>query len=395
MTQLFALLTLAVGHAPRTDFEIRTVTGEARHAEVQRLKDGSITLKDGESIAGKEWYALHRASAALPDWPCVPHVELVNGDRFVGTVTGSDGDKLRLRLAIPGPMQEITIPLSALRVAWLVRRPESEPKWLDGPRSRDVLQSRNGDLLHGSLTAIDLSRGSITYQTDGKDRFLDLAKVAAIGFNTDLARNRRPKGSFYRATLVDGSRISATALAFDGKNWKLETLFRDTVTLPEDQLIAIDVEQGPALYLSGLRPANYSYHSFDGEQHPWAPDRSATGEAIRLKSAAGESTFDRGIGLRSDCTITYSLDGKFRRLESTAGLDSRSGVKGDVLLSIAVDGKEKSLPGGGRVNIATSPIDLRIDLTGAKELTISVRRANGANVQNHLNLAEARLVRAE
>src|SRR5205823_1367578 len=113
---------------------------------------------------------------------------------------------------------------------------------------------------------------------------------------------------------------------------------------------------------------------------------------MRLKTPHGESTFDRGVGLHAACTITYALGGKYRRFETLAGLDARSGLRGDAVLVVMIDGKERSLPADGRLAAAEPPIAVELDVTGAKELTIAVRRGSGGNVQDHVNLAEARLV---
>ena len=61
-------------------------------------------------------------------------------------------------------------------------------------------------------------------------------------------------------------------------------------------------------------------------------------------------------------------------------------------MTIHVDGKEQELPGGGKLTIAGGPVAVRLDVKAAKELKIIVRQASGGNVQDHVNLAEARLI---
>src|SRR5262249_55045054 len=160
--------------------------------------------------------------------------------RITGTIVSADGDSLRLLLPIRGPEQILRIPLSALRAAWITRRPEDDPAWLTGPRKRDVIQSRSGDLTLGAIAGIDADRKLIRYQADGKEQQLLLSRIAAIGFNTDLARARQPKGQYYRLTFADGTRLRATDLSFDGANWIAQTLFKDTVRIPASNLISID-----------------------------------------------------------------------------------------------------------------------------------------------------------
>lgn len=393
MTHTFAFLLAACGQAP-AGFELRAAAGP-KAGEVQSVAaDGTVTLAGGDTVAGGIWYGLRRTPGILPDWPREPHAELVNGDRIRGTVAAADGDAVRLRLALPGPEQTVRLPLSALRAVWLTRRPADDPGWLAGPRKRDVIQARNGDLSLGALMAIDPAANAVRFQADGKDHRLDLSRVSAVGFNTDLARARRPKGPYYRLTLADGTRLSATGVTFDGRNWTAQTLFKEGVRIPADRVLSVDVEQGKAVMLSDLKPAKYQYQPFDAEEYSWAADRSVTGDALRLKTAAGESTFDRGLGLHAECTITYALAGKYRRFEALAGLDARTGVRGEAVLAVVVDGKERELPGGGRLTLAGGPLAVSIDVSAGKELTIVVRRGNGGIVQDHVDLAEARVVLA-
>jgi NPCBM/NEW2 domain len=392
LTAAFLVLPVTCAGAPPS-FEVRVHDGKHLLGEIEAVARGRISLTGRATVPGDEWYTIRRSPWVLPPWPDAPHVELTNGDVVRADVVESDGTTIRLRLAVPAtPAQTLRFPLSALRVAWLTRRDDRQPTWLAGPRKRDVIQSRAGDVSLGAISAIDTTRNVVRFQTDGRDQQLELTKVAAIGFNTDLARVRRPKGPYYRLTLTDGTRLSVLSLGSDGRSWTAESLYKETVRIPFDYLVAADVEQGKVVSLSDLKPTKYQYQSFDGEDFALATDCCVTGRPMRLKLVNGESTFDRGIGLHAECTVTYRLDEKYRRFEALAGLDARSGARGDCVLVILVDGKERELPGGGRLRLAASPIPVQIDVRAAKELNIAVRRGNGGNVQDHVNLADARLV---
>ena len=184
--------------------------------------DGSVAVGD-KTVAGGEWYSVRRADAALPPWPRAPHVELTNGDRLVGTVNEADGDALRLARGFPGEADKLVrFPLSALRAVWLTppagRRPG--PRLADGPpQARPVpgSQRRLGDRgADGHRPGPQ--RGPVPGRRQGPTRW-NSTKLAAVGFNTDLARVRRPKGPYYRLTLADGSRLSVQSVTFDGRVW--------------------------------------------------------------------------------------------------------------------------------------------------------------------------------
>lgn len=385
---------LACGNMPVSAMEIRTLEGDPVVGELKSVaSDGSITLTDGRKIKAGDWYSVR--NGLLPPWPRSPHVELTNDDRIAGAVIDADGDTLHLRPAIAGePSQSIRLPLSALRAVWFNHRPTDfrDPVWLGTPRKRDVIQARSGDIVSGAMTGIDAAKNVLRYQSDGKDHQLELMKVFAVGFNTDLARARRPKGPYYRMTLKNGSRLSVTTITFDGEKWSALTPFKETIRMPADQLASVDVEQGKIVYLSDVKPSKYQYQPFDGEEYSWVADRAVTGRPLVLKTPAGASYFDRGVGLHAECSATYSLDSKYRRFEAIVGVDALSGVRGDSILVVLVDGKEQPLPRGGRLTYALGPLALRIDISGAKELTIVLRRQSGGYVQDHVDLAEARLV---
>jgi hypothetical protein len=390
---IFVLIACAAD--PRPEFELKVIGGEPLTGILTVVKaDGTVTLVDDKVTAAGDWYSLRRIGTVLPHWPKGAHAEFNNGDRVRGTVAGADGDALRLTLSWPGaPDQVLRFPLSSLRAVWFrSRADETDPTWLAAPRKRDAILSRNGDLTFGAFTGIDTAKSQLRYEVDGKAREMSLSKLAAIGFNPDLARVRRPKGPFYRLTLADGTRLSAASIAFDGRVWVAETLFMESIKVPADRLISVDVEQGKAVDLSSLKPTKYEYRSFDGEDHSWIADRSVAGQVMRLKTADGESTFDRGIGLHAECTTSYALAGKYRRFESLAGLDARSGLRGDAELAISLDGKSVEMPKGGRLTQSGGPLAIHIDVTGAKELTIAIRKGNGGIIQDHIDLAEAILV---
>jgi hypothetical protein len=390
----FIFILAICGADVPTQLEVRTIADRPVVGDIRTIgADGDITLADGTVISAGEWYSIRRAGV-LPPWPREPHAEFNNGDRIRGSVAGADGDALRLVVTWGGPAeQQLKFPLSSLRAVWLRNRPDDiDPHWLTTPRKRDVLVARNGDLAQGALTSIDVSRSQVRFQADGQDRELLLSKVVAIGFNSDLARARQPKGPFYRLTLADGTRIGVTSVAFDGRLWTAQTTAKEMVKILPDRIVSVDVEQGRVVPLADLKPVMYQYQSQDGESYSWAAHRSAGGQAMKLKAATGQSTFDRGLGLHAECTITYALDGKYRRFETLAGLDAQTGIRGDAVLSIQLDGKEVELPSGGRLTNVAEPLPIKVDVTNAKRLTIMVRQGNGGIVQDHVNLAEARLV---
>lgn len=391
MMPVFLSLLFIVGQAG-SEYELRSIGDGTRKVTIASVAaDGSITTTDSAKIAGTDWYSLRRTNL-LPAWPRCSQLELLIGDRIAGRLQNADGDAVNWRIMSNGKEQAVRVPISAVRVAWLARTADLEPDWLGGSRKRDVFAMRSGSFVHGALSDVDGAKGILRYQQDGKDQQLELGRVSAIAFNTELARLRRPKGQYYLVTFADGSRLSATQASFDGNTWSLQTPFKQQLRLPAADVVSVDVEQGRVTWLSELKPKDYQYQSFDGERIEWARDRCVSGQPLRLKFKEGESTYDRGVGLHADCSITYTLDGRYSRFEAIAGLDAVSGVKGDAMTSIFVDGKEIELPNKGKLALTGGPIPVSVDVKKAKELRMVVGHGQGGNVQDHVNFAEARLV---
>ena len=211
MTAATFLVMLAVSGQPAPGSRSARSSGSRRSVRFDTVAaDGSLTVGDKAVPAG-EWYSVRRAGRPLPPWPRAPHAELTGGDRVAGTVVGG---RRRRPPASAGSWRRagassFASPCPSLRAVWLTTRPadDPDPAWLAAPRKRDLFLARNGDSAAGALTAIDAARNAVRYQADGKDRRLELSKLAAIAFNTDLARVRRPKGPYYRLTLADGTRL--------------------------------------------------------------------------------------------------------------------------------------------------------------------------------------------
>jgi alpha-glucosidase len=103
------------------------------------------------------------------------------------------------------------------------------------------------------------------------------------------------------------------------------------------------------------------------------------------------STYDKGLGLHSGCQISYALAGNYQHFEALAGLDARSG--GSARLQVLVDGKPRDLGWAKDLRVKDAPLAIRLDVTGAKEITLIVEGGGGGYAQGRVNLANARLIR--
>jgi hypothetical protein len=103
-------------------------------------------------------------------------------------------------------------------------------------------------------------------------------------------------------------------------------------------------------------------------------------------------TFDKGLGTHPRTTLTYALDGKFKRFEAVVGLDPATGRRGVVDVRVRVDDKEVTPAGLIGLTAAARGRPVRVDLTGAKRLTLVVDFGPAGDVQADVNWADARVV---
>ncbi len=346
--------------------------------------------------------SLRRANRALPPFPTGPHLITTNGDRIAGELLGGGGQSLRF---VPGSVtlkedETWLVPLSATAAIWLTDTPADTPPdpaaypWVEGNKNRDVFRFRNGDTARGILAGLGpvADRPTIQFRPDmGLARAIEAKELAAIVFNPTLAKPRKPKGPYARVVLANGSRFGLTNPTLANGILTGETLFGQKAELPVEAVVALDVFQGKAVYLSDIKPKKVEQGGFLGVQWPWAADRAVNGSPLRLMSAEGVSTFDKGLGTHPRTVLTYDLGGKYRRFEALVGLDPESGVRGRVGVRVLVDGKEQVVPGLGAVTAGT-PVPVRIDVSDAKELVLEVNFGPAGSVQADVNWADARLV---
>ena len=384
-------------------FILHTAEGKNLTGPLRKLAlDGSIRL-GGEKpvlVSGTDVVTLRRA-LPLPDYPKRNSVILTNGDRIpIGP------DPVRLEegllffhvaapLAGPGG-QGVKVPRSFVSVLWFTSPQDTQDtdllvrKLSSESRNQDLLLLTNGDRVEGKVKAIDSAKGcSVLAGT--REVKVAFAQLSAIAFNTELLARFRPQKSYPHVVLTNGGRLSFATLQLDADKNRLEgkTLFGARLEFPLAQLSSLEPRLGPVVFLSDLKPKSYQHTPFLDISWPLVTDAAVTGRPLRL---AG-STFDKGLGTHSQCRITYALGGGYRWFEALVGLDQRDGKRGRARIGVLVDGKEQNLGLSKDLSAKDAPLNLRIDVRKARELTLVVGFGNFGDVEARVNWADARLIR--
>jgi hypothetical protein len=383
----------AAASAP--EFDLHTAEGPPARGPLVKLDEAwNVNLGGAKPVraVGDEVISLRRGGLPTPAYPTGEQVLFVNGDRVPGTVERLGNERLRLRADLGAPA-ELTVPLAALSVLWL-----ADPEGSDDAealrhrlaaerRARDRVLLRNGDVVEGTLLALDGSR--LRLDAEGNEMELERGKVAVVALNTELPRSLRPRGPFGRLVLANGCRLSLTSARCEGRLLAGRTFVGASVEVPLEQVRALDLYQSRAVYLSDLKPRRYEHFPYLGVAWPWVGDGSVAGRDLHL--AGG--TFDKGLGLHSACRLTYDLGGRYRRFEALVGLDERTGRAGHVVVEVLLDGKQQDLGWNGTLDGSEPPRPIRLAVPGAQSLTLVVGFGRRGDVADHVNWVDARLVK--
>ena len=262
---------------------------------------------------------------------------------------------------------------------------------LAGRRSKDVVILRNGDQVEGTVTALD--RGTFCRLDIGQKQLeVPFARVAAVAFSTELLARPRPKGAYGHLVMTGGGRLALASARIDLDRRVLagKTLFRTAVEVPLDQVVALDLRQGRAVYLSDLAPRASEHTPFLGVSWPLVKDGNVAGGGLRL---AG-STHDKGLGVHSQSRLTYDLSGKYDWFEALVGLDDAGTRHGSARIQVLVDGKAQDLGWDKELSARDQPLALRIDVRNARALVLVVGFGARGDIGAHVDWADARLIKA-
>lgn len=398
MIPLVLALTLAAP-APSPRFVGVGAAGEPQTGPLAALSlSTGATLKTLEGDATvKSLVGLRRTDVPRPATPTGAQLITAGGDRVPGSVRGGDAKTIRFRSDALD--EDWAIAPDAVAAVWVTAPPADTPAdpakytWLAGTPPRDVLLFRNGDAVRGSLGGF--TDAGVTFTPDGGPaREVPRKDLAAVGFNPRFARARKPKGAYALLVLADGTRLAVTDPQLKGAALVAKAVCGPDVAIPLTKLVALDVLQGPATYLSDLKPKKSEVAGFLGEG--WRPvsDRTVRGRPLLLLTSDGTSTFDKGLGTHPKTTLTYDLGGKFARFEAVVGLDAVTGKRGRADVRILVDGKEVG-PAELKALAAGAAIPVKADVRGAKELTLVIDFGPTGDVQADVNWGDPRLIAAE
>lgn len=392
----FALLTLwgclLADAGPR--FEAVTADGATIIAgELQSLQaDGSAQV-GGKTIRSGELIELRQSGAIRPLPPLDrPLLLLSNGDHWPGHVLSIQDDQMAFVAEMSRP-QELRLPVSQLATVWLTRpHPAAEQRLMDFEPSKrlptDEAHLINGDVVRGAV--VSMNQSELAMEAGGAAKKLPRERVAGIVFSSDPPRPGAAKGPIAKVVLANGARFSVTEARLQDGRLVGQVGGGNEVRILIADVVHLAVVGGRALYLSELAPIKYDFTPFFGIHWPLAINRNSAGGWMQI----GPQAFDRGLGMHSQSLVRYAIPARSTRFEAWLGLDRRVGARGRAVAAVRIDGGNAF----GPVEIAATdaPRWVTLDLpASSRELMLAVEFGPAADVQDHVNWADARFVRAD
>jgi polyisoprenoid-binding protein YceI len=247
-----------------------------------------------------------------------------------------------------------------------------------------VVENKEGSWigLEGVFKGID--EKEVSFRWKQEDRQVARNRVPVVRL---VAQQKPDEGLVGTLTGIDGSRVKFSSLSLDDKQARLEHPALGSLTVPRNKVAVIDLASQRIVQLSSLSPDKKTEEGFFDRTYGFRIDQAVSGKPLRLDG----KTYSSGLGLHSFSELTWKLDGKYTKFVATVGIDDAVRPRGQVDLTILVDGKEvKQLQIAGTDKAQT----LRVDLRNATTFTIRVGFGDdNLGAGDHLDLADARLIK--
>ncbi len=186
-------------------------------------------------------------------------------------------------------------------------------------------------------------------------------------------------------TLVNGTSLWGNLEKLAEGKLSLELAKGTSVMLPWESVSRITIRNARMALLSELEPSDVVQESLVAPPQTWQRDRSVGGHPLTI----GNRTFTKGIGVHSRCLMSFNTDG-YDLLTASIGIDAETHGKGNCLFIVLAGSKElfrQQMSGGDAAK------NIRVELAGAKKITLAVEPGEGLDLADHADWADARLIK--
>jgi hypothetical protein len=363
----------------------QTLYGRVRAGE----SAGTVVVDDGESapttLRQEDISAIDFGPAAGPGAP-------VAEAGSASTVLLRNGDRLW------GPLRQLWPPTVArgggatvVPPAWVAAvRVKQKAESLPGRHeavggTRDAVELTNGDRLEGQVEGV--RDGRLRVRTSVGALGIDPKRVRSLVMARGEAPLEATPGIQATVETGDGERITGEWKRLSATELHLKPAWGAELTLPVQRLTRLTVLNGRLVFLSDLRPAEVQETPYFDRARPFRIDQSQGGRSLRL----GGRIYSRGLGVHARSVLTYALAGSYKTFAATIGIDSEVGNGGSVTFRVV--GDDRVLHETPVVRGGDAPVPISVDVSGVLLLRLEVHEAEDADIADHADWAEARLLK--
>ncbi len=314
---------------------------------------------------------------------------LTDGDVLRGTLQAWADQKLTVKLAAAGN-DPVQFPSTAVSEIWagnadLMAKAKAltvEP----GPEDVAFVQ-KDADVVAVKGLVLGVDASSLLFRFGDQDRKIGLGKIVGI-----LLRGNpvKPVDGFHQLFKTDsGEAISGQWTGISGDNAELTAPFGAAMKLPLASLYTVDFLNGRVVYVSDLTPTKIEQTPYFGRLIPYRVDHGPAGGPLVLS----DGTYNKGIAVHSRCVLSFDVPGEFERFKTKLGFEIPAGLHGRVVARATGDGKTlyENLDARGD----QKPVDIDLDMTHVRTLTLEIDFGNDQDVGDRVVWAMPRLLRSK
>lgn len=383
---------------PGVPARFATVDGQSIEAAWLGFADGQIQyavatgqVSESEISASDLLSVRFPGSASLPTTkPSVENsstIYLRDGSIFAGQILDSNARSAAIGTTVIS--RSLVVPLHTLRaVNFASLSPEGVRIFEEHLTKPDATQDkllvlRDGkvNVLRGAVESLD--RESIGFSWREKTVQVPIEGVVGV----ILAAGTGSSTAQTLCLLTDGSVWGGQLVGGDAKKIQLKLGTGDAVSFYICSVREIRFHSDRVLYLDQLQPTGFESQSMGLARWPWRANRSVANRPMKI----ADQSFERGVGMHSQSTLTYDLPPDCTKLVAIIGIDAAADELGNAIFRVLVDQKE--IFNSGPVRRQDRPRPITIDLPAASQLQLVVDYGDNLDIGDQANWADARLIR--
>jgi hypothetical protein len=382
-----------------SEVQVSTLDGAAIDGKIQQITSDQIVVKtprgeDSLPLAtvlsvSVQKRPLTNAAGAPSAW-----IELVDGSKLAVTSFTSSGATATVA---DEAREQFELPTSAIARVRFSSPDDPKSAWPAEAMSQvagDLLVARTKegvDFLEGVLGAV--TPDTVEFKFQGETLHVKRAKVDGFVY----FHKAGDKLAAAKCVVEGGHgwRLMAKSVALTDGQLEIATTSGPTLIRPWDSVTRLDFSAGKVVYLSDLEPESVRWTDYYdlGSAAPavaqfYAPRRDEGREHAPIR--LGGKSYAKGLALTSRTSLDYRLPAGLKTLKAIAGIDDAVRQNGSVRLEISAD--RKSLF-DGTISGKEPPVEIDLDIAGAKRLSILVDYGDNASAGDYLNLGDARMLK--